>query len=115
MVPASALKTQRSRSLGSGEAYRECSALSLSSGDPRARLLSAVSFWSLPGTNVVKAGAAAPTAPRNSLVDAWNVMGAVADPEQTLPGHKTYSLRPVTSKAVTPLGPATVLHGCLQH
>lgn len=63
---------------------------------------------------MVKAGSAAPIASRNSLVNAGNVMGAVTDPEQTLPGHKTYSPQPATSKAVTPLGPAIVFHGCLQ-
>lgn len=114
MVPVSALKIQCSGSSGSGEFIWD-SALSLPSGDPRAWLPFPVFFRSLPGTNVVKAGSAAPIAPRNSFVDAGDVLGAVTEPEQTLPGYKTYDPRPVTSKAVTPLGPAIVFHGCLQH
>lgn len=64
---------------------------------------------------MVKAGSAAPIAPRTGFVDSGDAMGAVTEPEQTLPDHKTYNPWPVTSKEVPPLGPAIVFHGCLQH
>lgn len=74
------LEHSDSRSFCSGEFIGgvQTSAYPLGTHEPGCLLLS--------GTNVVKAGSAAPIALRNSLVEAGDVMGAVTEPEQTLPG-----------------------------
>lgn len=112
LVPASALNTQRSRSSCSEEFIGGVQN-QLNIWGPKGQVaFCCPPFWSFSGTNVVKAGSATPIAPRNSSVEMGDVMGAVTKSQQTLPGCKTYDPQPVTCKAVTPLGPAIVFHGC---
>lgn len=104
LVPASALNTQRSRFSCSGEFIRGVQKQLILWGPKGQAAFCCLPFWSFSGTNVVKAGSVAPTAPRNSLVETGDVMGAVTESEQTLPGCKTYDPTACDLQGSEPLG-----------